>query len=151
MATAGISQNSGTKAATTAVSNPAAQAARPAPRRGAGETRPARTASGGGRTSRTPGPSPAPPPAPSPPRRRTDPDRQQRVRERPDDPGRHVRGHPAGGEEGGGTGERYAPQQDHVHRQPWLAAQHGGQDGEHRDVGRGARGGPDGDRVESLD
>ena len=57
MTTAVISQNSGTKAATTAVSSPAAQAARRARRRGAVKTLPTSTATGGRSTSRTAVPS----------------------------------------------------------------------------------------------
>ena len=82
---------------------------------------------------------------------RADPHRQQRVGQRADDPGWHEPGHPAGRQERREPGERDAAEQDQVHGQPRLAAENRGQHGDHRDVGRRARGRADAHGVEALE
>ncbi len=76
-------------------------------------------------------------------------DRQQRVAGRQQHPRGRGGDQPAAGQVGGQPGERHAAEQQDVHRQPRLPAEHGPQRGHDRQVGRRGRGGPDAHRVEA--
>ncbi len=134
-------QVSGANAAATAMSRPVAQAARRACRGAAVSIRPALTAierqqDEGDRR------------AEAARRHGAGGDGQQRVRRRQQHPGRRGGDEPARGQVGGQPGERHAAEQQHVHRQPRLPAEHGGERGDDRQVRGRGRGGAHAHRVE---